>query len=219
MNNTLAGITNYASLATAALRREILRGDASGRGVLTGVLADVTRISDAATSAGLMNPPRVNVAATFHSRRRPAAVPRAALRTARALSDETAGGAPTRFPRTVLLVDDDPSVRESAARLLQLEGYAVIEAADTGDALAKSAAHAGRIDLLLTDFAMPGSGGGDLRAAIALGRPDTKVLFMTGYGHRAFVRRGLLTDRANVLHKPFSAGDLYSKVAQILRTP
>ena len=187
VNNALAGIANYASLATANLHREILRGDLGGCEDFSSVLADLGRINEATRAASLLvNPP------------------------ADSATRGIAEGA------TVLLVDDDPAVRESTRRLLELEGYDVLEASDAHGALAVSRTHPGTIDLLLTDFVMPGGGGVELQAAIAGALADTKVLFMTGHGAEALAGFGVSVHDEDVIRKPFSAEALYFRVAEAL---
>src|SRR6185369_15033880 len=82
---------------------------------------------------------------------------------------------------TILLVEDDESVRGLTRTTLERHGYSVLEASGPADALLAAAAFEGPINLLLTDMVMAGSTGTDLARDLAEVRADTKVLFMSGY--------------------------------------
>jgi two-component system, cell cycle sensor histidine kinase and response regulator CckA len=125
-----------------------------------------------------------------------------------------------RLPRgaeTVLLVEDEISVRALAARVLRAQGYAVIEAAngDEALALAHDRGEAG-IDLLLTDVIMPQIGGRELAARLKALLPQVKVLYMSGYTDDAIVHHGRLEPGIVFLHKPFSPAALARKVREVL---
>ena len=83
-------------------------------------------------------------------------------------------------PATILLVDDDPAVRDVTAAMLEDIGYGVIEA-DDGAAALDLLSKGVRVDLLLADFVMPGMTGGELIKAVAACRPGLPVLLVTGY--------------------------------------
>jgi two-component system, cell cycle sensor histidine kinase and response regulator CckA len=117
---------------------------------------------------------------------------------------------------TVLLVEDDAGVRDLAVASLTAHGYRVLTASDGRDGLDVVAAHAGHIDLLVTDVVMPRMGGSDLAAQLRLQQPDVRVLFMSGYTDDAVVRQGVLHSEVAFLHKPFTMQALAAKVRAVL---
>jgi two-component system, cell cycle sensor histidine kinase and response regulator CckA len=110
--------------------------------------------------------------------------------------------------RTVLLVDDEDSVRKVARRVLERSGYNVFAAATAVEALALFEEHRDRIDLLLTDVIMPVMNGRELADALLLERPELPVLFMSGHSYDALDNRPLGTLPFTLLHKPFGPQDL-----------
>jgi PAS domain S-box-containing protein len=118
---------------------------------------------------------------------------------------------------TVLLVEDEEQVRVLAASVLRRHGYRVIEATAPADALAQAAAHAGPIDLLLTDVVMPEMSGSALAALLKTSRPETKVLFMSGYTDDAVVRHGVLESGVDFIQKPLTPEVLAQRVRQALQ--
>jgi PAS domain S-box-containing protein len=117
---------------------------------------------------------------------------------------------------TILLVEDDEAVRNLALRVLQGQGYTVLEACNGQEALRMSAQHAHPIHLLLSDLVMPGVGGSALAQQLTRARPGLKVLFMSGYANHAVARHGLLESGFAFLQKPFSPVALANKVRQAL---
>jgi two-component system, cell cycle sensor histidine kinase and response regulator CckA len=109
---------------------------------------------------------------------------------------------------TILLVDDDESIRMVFSRLLCARGYFVIQAVGGVDALAKARDHAGPIDLLLTDIIMPDMDGNELGEAFNAARPDTKVLLMSGSNPPL--------GGSNFLPKPFTIDELARRIEVIL---
>ncbi|HZE26368.1 MAG TPA: PAS domain S-box protein [Terriglobales bacterium] len=118
---------------------------------------------------------------------------------------------------TVLLVEDEESVRELVRDTLASRGYKMIEA-DNGDAGLRAAqAYDGTIDLLITDVVMPGMGGRELAQRVAAGRPQIKVLYLSGYTEDAIIPRGVLEPGTAFLQKPFTLQVLSRKVREVLR--
>ena len=112
---------------------------------------------------------------------------------------------------TILLVDDEHVVRDVAAEILRRGGYEVLTAANGAEALAVAGA-TGRIDVLLTDHAMPGMSGPELAEALLALRPSLKVVFMSGYAEQIDG-----DEAADVfLQKPFDASTLLGAVRQLL---
>ncbi|HEX9670972.1 MAG TPA: response regulator [Thermoanaerobaculia bacterium] len=120
---------------------------------------------------------------------------------------------------TVLLVEDDSTLRRLARTVLDGQGYRVMEADSAAAALEAVAAHQGRIDLLLTDVVMPGLGGPDLGRRLRAELPGLKVLLMSGYADDAVGRHGVLDAGTAFLQKPFNAAGLARKVREVLDAP
>jgi PAS domain S-box-containing protein len=118
---------------------------------------------------------------------------------------------------TVLIVDDEPSVRMLITDVLEELGYAAIEAADTTSGL-KVLQSDVRIDLLITDVGLPGGmNGRQMADAARETRPQLKVLFITGYAENAAINNGRLEPNMHVLTKPFAMDRLASRIARIIR--
>jgi CheY-like chemotaxis protein len=117
---------------------------------------------------------------------------------------------------TVLLVEDAHALRELARELLEAGGYTVLEAANGADAISLAEKHPGPIHLLLSDVVMPGMNGPELAGKIIGARPDTKVLYMSGYTGDALPVQELLNSGAALLHKPFTGLSLATKVREVL---
>ena len=120
---------------------------------------------------------------------------------------------------TVLLVEDDESIRLLARLALETRGYAVLAAANGDQALETARHHLGDIHVLLTDIEVPGMRGPDLAARIASLRPAIKVLFMSGAVDGATARRERLPAGAALLGKPFSVEALARMVRELLDGP
>jgi len=120
---------------------------------------------------------------------------------------------------TVLLAEDDESLRRLAKGLLEKLGYRVLEAENAAQALALAGSHKGPIHLLVSDVVMPGASGRELARRLAESRPDTKVLYMSGYTDDAIVHHGMLEPGLSFLQKPFTPGGLARKVREMLDAP
>ena len=125
------------------------------------------------------------------------------------------GGLP-RGTETVLLVEDEDSVRSSVARALKRHGYEVIEATNGHEALALLDARAEPVALVLTDVMMPGMGGRELAEHLRTGRPALPVLFMSGYDAQSVATHGTLPDGAALVEKPFTMETLLRQVRATL---
>jgi PAS domain S-box-containing protein len=119
---------------------------------------------------------------------------------------------------TILLVEDEPSVRELARRILHSRGYNVLVAMDGPSAIEMVEHGQQHVDLLLTDVIMPGLNGQDVAERVRALRPDIRVLFMSGYNEEAVLRDGVLAAGAAFLEKPFSPSELLNRVRRILQT-
>jgi signal transduction histidine kinase/ActR/RegA family two-component response regulator len=133
-----------------------------------------------------------------------------------ALEDRAERELPTRGHETVLVVDDDPHVRNVVVRMLRHGGYAVLEAAEPGDAMSCAHEHAARIDVILTDVMLPAMNGPELARGLRRLHPEAKVLFMSGYTDHAILHQGLLGSDAAYLPKPFTAEALLRQIRKLL---
>jgi len=121
-----------------------------------------------------------------------------------------------RGTETVLVVEDEESVRRPTERFLSREGYQVLTAASGEEALRAAEENLNGIDLLLSDVILPQMGGPTLVARIQEAHPDTKVLYMSGYTKNAIVHEGRLDENVNLVEKPFSLDDLARAVRRTL---
>jgi PAS domain S-box-containing protein len=118
---------------------------------------------------------------------------------------------------TILLVEDETTVRIIAGRVLREQGYQVLEARNGPDALQLSATFDGPIDLLLTDVVMPGGvSGRQLAEELTSLRPGLKILYTSGYTHNVIVHHGVLGPNTTFLQKPFTPEMLSRKVREML---
>ncbi|MBI4472153.1 MAG: response regulator [Acidobacteria bacterium] len=129
----------------------------------------------------------------------------------RTVAGATGGG------ETILLVEDEPSVRELTKELLAGQGYNVLTAGNAEQALHVSRTHTSSIDLLLTDVVMPGFSGRELADQLIRIRPAMKVLFMSGYANDRIGRHGLLTEGMHFIEKPFTPDSLARKLREVLQ--
>jgi PAS domain S-box-containing protein len=117
---------------------------------------------------------------------------------------------------TILVVEDEPEVLQLTQRALRARGYTVLTASSPDRALELATAHPDRIDLLLTDVMMPVMSGPDLARALSKSRPDTRLLFMSGFSADLIARDGKLDPNTNFLGKPFTLSELASRVRLVL---
>jgi two-component system, cell cycle sensor histidine kinase and response regulator CckA len=125
-----------------------------------------------------------------------------------------------RGTETILLVEDDPALREMAATLLKRLGYTVLAAANGIEALSlKQQRDVGHIDLLFTDVVMPHMSGKELSERIQAIFPHTKVLFTSAYTENAIIHQGVLNKGLALLQKPFTPSALAHKLREVLDQP
>jgi two-component system cell cycle sensor histidine kinase/response regulator CckA len=117
---------------------------------------------------------------------------------------------------TILVVEDEESLRSLARTCLESNGYSVLDAPDTAAALALARNHPGRIHLLLTDVVMPGIGGRELAKRLVVLQPEIKVVFMSGYTSDLVDEQGILDRDTVLLEKPFTLNALLTKVYKAL---
>jgi two-component system cell cycle sensor histidine kinase/response regulator CckA len=121
-----------------------------------------------------------------------------------------------RGAETILIVEDEASVRVVVRQVLERLGYTVLDASDGGLALELAARHHGKIHLLMTDVVMPVLGGRQLTEQLTKLRPETKVLYTSGYTDDAVVRHGVLEAGIPFLQKPFTPDGLARAVRDVL---
>jgi len=119
-------------------------------------------------------------------------------------------------PATILLVEDDVSVRDMTAEILDEIGYKTLIAATPREALDICSNARDKPDLLLTDVIMPDMNGRELAQKIEAMIPGIRVLFMSGYTADIIDQKGVLGEGMNFIHKPFGWSDLHGKIQQIL---
>ena len=134
---------------------------------------------------------------------------------------DSAPSAPAPVPtrghgETLLVVEDEAALRDVAGRILSGAGYRVLAAECGPEALELAARHEGAIDLLVSDVVMPGMLGKDLADRLTNARPDTRVLYMSGYAQPVLHTHGTLDPGVALLEKPFTAEDLLTAVRRRL---
>ncbi len=136
----------------------------------------------------------------------PPAVEEGAWETQRALGE------------TILLVEDEPAVRELTRRILSGHGYAVLDAGGPLEGLEMLERHEGEVDLLLTDVVMPKTSGTELARRIRASHPEISVLYMSGYTDEFVARQRVVEEGVLLLEKPFSAEQLLAAVGGALES-
>ena len=117
---------------------------------------------------------------------------------------------------TILLVEDEKSIRNMATIMLKKLGYSVLAVESPGNALQLVQEHEGQIDLLLTDVVMPEMNGRDLAEKLLVLRPGLRLLFMSGYTADVIAHHGVLDAHINFIQKPFSRHELAAKLRDVL---
>lgn len=132
-------------------------------------------------------------------------------------SDGSIGMTLQEAPETLLLVEDEDVLREMVIQMLKPTGYKILAAATAQEALSLSESHKGRIVLLLTDVMLRGSASGqELARQLKLVRPETKVLFMSGYSELMITEAADSGEPTTLLQKPFSTQALLRKIREAL---
>ncbi|PLC50817.1 hybrid sensor histidine kinase/response regulator [Pollutimonas subterranea] len=117
---------------------------------------------------------------------------------------------------TVVVIDDEPALRQLMVEVLEDNGYIALEAADGPSGL-KLLESEDDVDLLITDVGLPGGmNGRQVADAARVSRPGLKVLFVTGYAENAIVRNGLLDSGMEVMTKPFTMASMGSKIRDLI---
>jgi CheY-like chemotaxis protein len=117
---------------------------------------------------------------------------------------------------TVLVVEDEDAVRNLIREILTKLGYNVLVSGNPAGALSLCERYAGQIDLLMTDFIMPEMDGHELALRVLARRPDTRVLYMSGYAKESFARRGVKLPGSAFIAKPFTTKLLADRIREVL---
>ena len=125
---------------------------------------------------------------------------------------------PSAQAETVLVVEDEPSLRKLACQVLMRNGYTVLESKDENDAITVASHHKEPIQLLLTDVIMPTMKGTEVYEKVCKFHPQVRVLYMSGYTANVIAHHGVLDEGVHFLQKPFSAESLLEKVYNTLRS-
>jgi CheY-like chemotaxis protein len=137
--------------------------------------------------------------------------------TAASALSESGKSQPASCTGVILLVEDEPTVRSIARRILERDGYTVVEAGNGVQALEIIAHQQKPVALVLTDLVMPEMGGRELVERVREVSPSSRVLFMSGYTEDAILRQSMIEPGTLFLHKPFTLESLTSKVREALR--
>jgi two-component system cell cycle sensor histidine kinase/response regulator CckA len=122
---------------------------------------------------------------------------------------------PPRGSETILVVEDEDAVRESTSEYLTSRGYTVLQGRNAGDALQMLEHFAGKVHLLVTDVIMPGMSGAELGKRVRERRPETRVMYISGYTESTVVQHGV-AGAGSFLQKPFTLAALAGKVREML---
>jgi PAS domain S-box-containing protein len=135
-----------------------------------------------------------------------------------AIMEETGGEEelPEKRSATILVADDDPSVRELSEKVLGMFGYTVITAEDGDDAVRKFQENKDTIDLIVLDIIMPKMNGKEVSDEVKVIRPCMKTLYISGYPADFITSRGMLDEKIELIEKPFNPRNLLRKVREVL---
>ncbi len=132
---------------------------------------------------------------------------------------ETDACAELRGSETIMVVEDEEGVRELLRKVLVEYGHTVLEARHGRDALMVAERYERPIQLLITDVVMPEMGGAELAQRMRQERPETKVLYVSGYTNDEVLRRGIRSLGPVFVQKPFTPEDLMQRVRGVLDSP
>jgi PAS domain S-box-containing protein len=121
-----------------------------------------------------------------------------------------------RGNETILIVEDEEEVRKLAGKILEKQGYRILETFNGDDALVACEKRKSPIHLMLADIIMPGMSGSELAKLLIPLYPEIKILYMSGYTDNAIVRHGVLEKGVNYIQKPFTMEGLARKVREVL---
>ena len=121
-----------------------------------------------------------------------------------------------KFRETLLVAEDEDSVRVFLRQLLSAQGYTILEAGNGLEALAVAEAYPGELHLLITDVVMPGMGGRELAERLSRKRRTLRTLFISGYTDDAILQHGVLDGETAFMNKPFPPASLLEKVRELL---
>jgi len=122
-------------------------------------------------------------------------------------------------PATILLVEDESALRGLMRRILERSGYLVLEAEHGAQALERCVSHQGAIDLVVSDIVMPNMGGRELAQRLSEVRPNSRLLFVSGFTDDELMQQGFFIPGSAYLQKPFSPAALVAKISEMLREP
>ena len=120
------------------------------------------------------------------------------------------------YKETILLAEDEESVRKLIKEVLEADGYRVVEAADGEEAVNKFMENKDRIDILLLDIVMPKMSGREVYERIKKIKPDIKLLMASGYPADFISQKGILEEGLNFIAKPMSPPKLLKKMREVL---
>jgi two-component system, cell cycle sensor histidine kinase and response regulator CckA len=143
-------------------------------------------------------------------------LPRAAAGATTRKEAATVVAAPQGGSETVLVIEDEPALRELLRRLLEAAGYTVLLGETVAAAMSLAERHGGPIHVVLTDVVMPGTSGPEAAARLVEGHPEARLLFMSGYAANAMSHRQVLPPGAVLLEKPFTADGLLRGLRAVL---
>jgi PAS domain S-box-containing protein len=135
---------------------------------------------------------------------------------ARAPASASASASGSGTGETVLVVEDEPAMREVTRRILSRGGYQVITAANGREAIQVATSHDGGIDVLVTDIVMPQMLGQEAAERIRALQPGVKVLFMSGYTRGVLDSKGMAAGDVNLIEKPFTEESLLTRLRQVI---
>ncbi|HMI57014.1 MAG TPA: response regulator, partial [Gemmatimonadaceae bacterium] len=122
-------------------------------------------------------------------------------------------------PATILLVEDESALRSLMRRIMERSGYVVLEAEHGAQALDRCESHEGAIDLVVSDIVMPTMGGQEMAHRLREVRPNSRLLFVSGFTDDEVMQQGMIIPGSAYLQKPFSPASLVAKIGEMLRDP